>query len=215
MRKEKLGSMEKIVIKTLKEYENLGFRELFRKVRQPKRYYERIGSMESLNTTLKSLVGRGLIQQSKITKKYRLTDNGEIMVGKLAVAEQILSSTYMDSYFNWATWKEKPEEISSIYMFIEAKDNAEPAVIRVPHTRAKHREPWEFDVLKVAKEMNLVKEDELVNMTKSKLTEIWKALFKGTRRIVLVESLNPQLLLEELLLQIEKGKEGKQTSLVT
>ncbi|GAI84942.1 unnamed protein product [marine sediment metagenome] len=131
------------------------------------------------------------------------------MLGKLAVAEQILSSTYMDSYFNWATWKEKPEEISSIYMFIEAKEKAEPSVIRVLHTRA-HREPWEFDVLKVAKEMNLVKEDEVVNMTKSKLTKIWNALFKGTRRIVFVESLNPKLLLEELLLQIEKGNEGKQ-----
>ncbi|GAI84947.1 unnamed protein product [marine sediment metagenome] len=59
MRKEKLGSMGKIVIKTLKEHGELGFRKLFRKVSQPKpeKYYERIGSMESLNTTLKSLVG--------------------------------------------------------------------------------------------------------------------------------------------------------------
>lgn len=209
MRKEKLGSMEKLVMNNLKEHGELGFRELFEKVSRPKRYYERIGSMGSLSKTLKSLLEKSLIQQSDITKNYRLTNNGEIMVGKLAVAEQILSCIYMDSYFNWALWKKKPKEISSMYMFIESEKDAEPSVIRVLHNRANHREPWEFDVLKVAEEMNLVKEDELVNMTKSKLREIWNALFRGTRRIILVESLNPHLLLEELLLKIEKGKEGK------
>lgn len=208
MRKEKLNRMENLVIKTLKEHGALGFRGLFEKASQPKQYYDRIGSMESLSKTLKSLIEKGLVQQSEITKKYRLTNNGEIMIGKLAVAELILSSTHMDSYQDWATWKEKPEEISSIYMFIEAEKNSEPAVIKVPHIRGKRREPWEFDILEVAEEMNLVKEEEMADMTKSKLKEMWNVLFGGTKRITLVETLNPHLLLEELLLKIEKGKEG-------
>ena len=197
--------LEKEIVRVLEKNENgLAFTDIYEELQKNKDYFKRAGSPNTLSDSLKNLQRKREVFHNIETRNYALTETGKVAARKYEIIDHIMSATSMDSFFNWATWKEKPEEISSIYMFIEAKNNAEPAVIRVPHTRAKHREPWEFDVLKVAEEMNLVKEDELVNMTKSKLTKIWNVLFKGTRRIVLVESLNPKLLLEELLLQLKK-----------
>jgi len=212
MRRAKGVYLEKEIVRLLEKNENgLAFTDIYEelKKRRKKDYFKRAGSPNTVSDSLKNLQRKREVSRLIETRNYALTEIGKVAARKYEIIDHIMSATNMDSFFNWATWKEKPEEISSIHMFIEAKEKAEPSMIRVLHTRA-HRESWEFDVLKVADEMGLIKEDELVNITKSKLTKIWKALFKGTRRIVLVESLNPKLLLEELLLQIEKGNGGKQ-----
>jgi len=186
MRKEKTEPMKMLVLKTLKEKGECGFRELFSFVSKPNPYYKRIGSMESLSKILKNLKEEGLIQQNSLTKKYKLTTFGGLVLGKEAIAEQILACRSLDTYSDWRS--------RHAYILVDGEEGCSSKVISVPYLRFQSKGlDWSREIKEAAQLEGLDYETEK--------EKVWKILFKGVRKVVLVEILEPWPLLE-----IEKPK---------
>ena len=202
---EKSRLTEELILKTFKEYshEGLRYNDAYKKVSQGKDYFHRVGSKETFNKSMKSLKKKGLIRHNERTKKYNLTEAGQGIVGRLEIVDQILLSQSMDMYAaDWTYWKSKPDIIASATYFIDYDKDFSSEVNMVPIERIRELGiDWIPQIKKCINEYG--KNLELNN--ESSIEEIWNKLFRGVKRIAIVEILTPSLLLEKLKLIVLKS----------
>lgn len=205
---EKSRLTEELILKALKQYSDRGLRYngIFKKVSQGKDYFHRVGSKGTFDKTMKSLKKDGKIQHNERTKKYSLTEAGQGIVGRLEIVDQILSSQSMDMYaVDWAYGKSKTDIIASATYFIDHDKDFSSEVIMVPIERIRElQNDWIPQIKKCINEYG----EKLDLNNESSIEEVWEALFRGIKRIVVVEILTPSLLLEKLkLIGLKSSKE--------
>jgi predicted transcriptional regulator len=197
---EKSRLTEELILKVLKQYSEGGLRynNIFKKVSQGKDYFHRVGSKGTFNNAMKSLKEDGRIQHNERTKNYILTEAGKQVIGKLEIVDQILLSQTMDMYaVDWSYWKSKPDIIASATYFIDHDKDFSSEVIMVPIERIRElQNDWMPQIKKCINEYG----ETLGLNNESSIEEVWKALFRGVKRIVVVEILTPSLLIEKLSL---------------
>jgi hypothetical protein len=123
------------------------------------------------------------------------------MVQKFWIMDEILACQYFDMYaVNWAYWKKPLEIVSSATYLIDQGKDATGKAVAIPVLRIRERGinwiPQIIESLKILKEQG----EALGISEQSSLDEVWSALFKDVKRIIIVETLNPPLLLEKLKL---------------
>lgn len=197
----------------------IGFNNIFDIVRGKKNegsYYDVIGSKSTLSKILYRLREKGFIEKSESSRRYVATEEGEKYLKRSEIVDIILSSNALDSFFDFSAEKEKEkaEEISAAYMLATAKKGYGNHTIAILHERLSRTHPiWDIDVLNYAIEMGFLNEKDteiLKNAVKGsvsiekldafqkKLKTVWEELFKGVERLTIVETVNPQLLLEQI-----------------
>lgn len=214
---EKKSTLEEDIPRMLGSYpKGLGFTELYDKLQAQKSegYYHWAASNTTISQTLKALRHKKIVEKDIDTGKYLLTDSGRKQAVILGLSEQIKSckismeeaeqpqdtSTYllMDFVKNDVTQKEiaKPDP---------SKDNFGRATVDFmtfsPSIR-NHNLKLTSEIIK-----ELARKEELSDLNEEKLKEkVLEAISKRIKRIVLVEVLDPSLLLEELKREKEQKK---------
>jgi len=176
VRKKETQIHKNIIIQILKQHGELGFRELHRKAQETK---WKIASMQTLHKTLKSLQNEGKIEQNPITKKYRLTKNGEILAGKIAIAETILNSQTLDTLS--LDWK------SVFCHILIERENKEASPYAFAFAHAIRQKLLRTNILQEA----IQKTAQALNIKTENPEQLWNILFKGVKTITIIYTLQP------------------------
>jgi len=197
----------------------VGFNKIWKEFKGRKgkaNYYSVIGSKSTLSNILKGLSKEGFIQRDLDNRLYKITAEGQKYLKRSEIVEMILSSTALDSLFDWSAKKEqeKAEEISAAYMLVETRKEA-PHSLALLHERLSRTQPflWHIDVLNYALKVELLTDKDIetvkntlkgkasletMELLQKKLKSVWKELFDGVQRLTIVETVSPQLLLENI-----------------
>ena len=196
----------------------IGFNELVSKFTLGKASTSYYGgaSRPTISASLKELQKQGYVHCDIDTRKYKITAEGNNYAKLSEIVDYILSSTAIDSRFDFSAQKEKQEseEISAVYMLAIAKKDGRHSLALL-HERLERTEPmlWEIDILKYAIKTRMLNKKDMEGFNKAvegrasireletiqkKLRIIWKRLFKGVDRLTVVETVRPQLSLEKL-----------------
>lgn len=177
MRKKEINHHKTTVIQILKQHGELGFREIHREAQETK---WKIASMQTLHKTLKTLQNEGIIEQNPITKKYRLTKNGEILAGKTALAETILASQILDTLST--DWK------SEFCHILIQKENEQPTPYAMAIAHAIRQIFLQKEPLQNAIQTTI----QTLNLKTESIEELWNTLFKNVKTITLVYTFEPR-----------------------
>jgi hypothetical protein len=155
--------------------------------------YFQVGSRHTIIEALKRLQKQGRAKKDIDNRRYMITSQGGVYLKKLEVINHILASNYLDVDFCWNPTNKRPE--MEVYNLIQGKETADNIMaflkVRLRSTKLMDLEQLKNDVIKYALVMGLVKE-------KSEFRDVWKEVFKGVERITVVQTLDPQLLLERI-----------------
>ncbi len=203
----------------------LGFNELVSKLNQRKvsAFYYDAASRPTVSASLKELQQDGHVQRDVGTRKYKITAGGKKYAKLSEIVDCILSSTKLDSVFDWSAEreKEKTEEISAAYMLATCKKDSGEHALAILHEKLKRTKPmlWDFDIVTYAIETEMLNDKDVGNFKKAvegkasveelaailrKLKAVGKRLFKGVERLTIVEMVNPQLSLENLKKKLQE-----------
>jgi len=213
------GSLDHKIVQLIKENmpNGLGFNDLFDMMKGKKGeagYGKAIGSRSTLSKSLRWLRKAGFIQQDSDSRRNITTADGQKYLERSEIVDFILSSTALDSLFDWNAEKEqeRAEEISAVYMLVNAKKDA-PHALAMLHYRGHRSQPlvWDADVLKyISLGANLLSEKDIkkalegtasleeLALLQKRIRAVWKKLFNGVERLTVVETVSPQLLLEKI-----------------
>ena len=155
--------------------------------------YFQVGSRHTIIEALKRLQKQGHAAKDIDSRRYVITSRGEQHLDKLGVVKHILSSDYWDSDFLWSPTSKQPA--MEVYNMLQGKETADNALLflkaRLQTTKLMDLEQLKNDLINYAIKMGFVKE-------KSEFRDVWKEVFKGVERITVVQTLDPQLLLERI-----------------
>jgi DNA-binding PadR family transcriptional regulator len=219
MSKSKGTVVKKQILSILHSTSNgIGFNELVSKFIPRKAstsYYGR-ASRPTISACLKELQKQGYVHCDIDTRKYEITAEGNKYAKLSEIVDYILSSTALDSLFDFSAReeKQKSEEISAAYMLATAKTDGRHSIALL-RERLRRTQPmlWEIDIVNYATETRMLNDKDIGYFKKAvegrasipeletiqkKLRIIWKRLFKGVERLTVVETVRPQLSLERL-----------------
>jgi hypothetical protein len=182
----------------------------------PSGTYHTFASKPTISSALQEGIKQGFIQHNIITHKYKATTDGKKYLKKFEIADFVLNSSYWDYYFSQNPTSKKPEV--EVYTTTQGKESSDNILLflnrRLERTKSADWKQWKKDIINYARAMNLLKENAVpifsklcseevipeseVDFLKSELRNVWKEIFKGVERVTVVETLDPQLLLERI-----------------
>ena len=181
----------------------------------PSGTYHTFASKPTISSALQEGIKQGFIQHNIITHKYKATTDGTKYLEKFEIADFILNSSYWDYAFSWNPTSKKPEV--EVYNMTQGKESLDNILSflgeKLKRTKSADWKQWRDDVISYALAHGLLKENTVrvlskfgseevsqseVDLLKSDLRNVWKEIFKGVERVTVVETLDPQLLLERI-----------------
>ncbi|MEM5854609.1 MAG: hypothetical protein QXG39_02745 [Candidatus Aenigmatarchaeota archaeon] len=216
------------VLELLSHYpEGLNFDSIAEMLKTGKGIKE-IRSRNTISKALKQLLKNGEVIRDIDTRKYCITEKGRGTLKLQWFADEILSCQSFDTIYtaDWAYWKPKlpyikleDTLISSSAWFIRRQAESSKYAVMIPITALKSFPTHEINewipiIIKCIEDYGsqLKKSDEKSDesqllSSESSIKEVFKTLFQGIEKIIIVKTLNPSLLYEKLeMYGIEKLK---------
>ncbi|MEM5867510.1 MAG: hypothetical protein QXG39_06290 [Candidatus Aenigmatarchaeota archaeon] len=196
------------VLELLSHYpEGLNFDSIAEMLKAGKGIKE-IKSRNTVSKALKQLLKDGEIIRDIDTRKYCITEKGRGTLKLQWFVDEILSCQSFDTIYtaDWAYWKPKlpyikleDTLISSSAWFIRRQAESNKYAVMIPITALKSFPTHEINewlpiILKCVEDYG----SQLGLSSESSIEEVFKTLFQGIEKIIIVRTLNPSLLYEKL-----------------
>ena len=182
--------------------------------------YYQVGSRHTIIEALKRLQKEGRVKKDVDSRKYIMTPEGQQYLEKLEIVEYLLSSNYWDSQFSWNPASKEPE--LGTYNFVKLDKSAtghSMALLdsRLQRLKMNSWQSWLKDVVDYAVQADLLDNEGLLILAKlesgqesiedlkflaEKVKSIWGTIFKDVKRMILVQYVDPQLMLERITTEL-------------
>jgi DNA-binding PadR family transcriptional regulator len=182
--------------------------------------YYQVGSRHTIIEALKRLQKEGRAKKDVDSRRYIITPEGQQYLNKLEIVECLLSSNYWDSQFSWNHTSKEPE--LGTYNLVQA-DRTESGhsmallVSRLQRLKMDSWQSWLKDVVDYAVQADLLDNEGLLILARlesqqessedlklliEKVRVIWSTIFKGVKRMMLVQYIDPQLMFDRIMVEI-------------
>ena len=182
--------------------------------------YYQVGSRHTIIEALKRLQKERYADKDIDSRRYIITPNGQQYLNKLEIVEYLLSSNYWDSQFSWNPTSKEPE--LGTYNLVQA-DRTETGhsmallVSRLQRLKMDSWQSWLKDVVDYAVQADLLDKEGLLILARlesrqessedlkllvEKVKVIWGTIFKGVKRLMMVQYVDPQLMLDRIMTEL-------------
>jgi hypothetical protein len=165
---------------------------------------------------------QGFVVFDKITNRYKATDAGGKYLEKFWLADMILSCNHWDSRFIFPNPIEQKKPALTVCWLNQSDESETGHSIALLEFRDQKRQSplldsFMIDVVDYAVKTQVTSGEILALLAKmqtgeatledkalfiDKLKEVWGTLFKGVRRMVTVQDINPKLMLERITAEL-------------
>ena len=182
--------------------------------------YYQVGSRHTIIEALKRLQKEGHVRKDIDSRRYVIMPEGQQYLKKLEIVESLLLSNCWTSQYSWNPASKEPE--LGTYNLVQADETETGHSIALLDSRLQRFnmnswQSWLKDVVDYAVQADLLDNEGLLILARlesgqesiedlkilvEKVKTIWITIFKGVKRMMLVQYVDPQLMLERITTEL-------------